>query len=271
MKLRCPRCQSLVEVQGRRDQGVVTSCSGCGVRLRARAEQIRGNDPGSAAAPAPAPPRPLTVGSSPALDVASARARYWWSEVARPWLRAEGAEIGDVEPALWWRDATLVLATPLDFGDGDPLATVRESLLQGIRVVEPSIQAVVWEYWEPGLRRRRAHEHVLTDATDVGFASAQVSIARSMRTSLSGTGHDSIFTELAVAGDSRRRLWLVSRDPYFRSRVGSTPGAASSLHEAVARATGRKTTDYTVVIDPSWPWPWRSVMDNERIHASEVG
>lgn len=44
-----------------------------------------------------------------------------------------------------------------------------------------------------------------------------------------------LFTNLSVAGVGKHRLWLVTASPRYQEAIGTTPRAASALHEAVRK------------------------------------
>ena len=194
-----------------------------------------------------------------AAAVAVRLRRFWLGEAMRSPVVAE-SDLGEV-----WRKvavsrvaSALVLHTPYDFGQGDPLASgLGELLARRVkRLSSGAVREVTWRFDPVALkpvRRTRSSELDVHAPEDPGLEEYDDVLAR-LRARLPGdTGPEAraALGELVLAGVSRHRLWLAAPDEAAELAVRRTPGAAYALHAAVG-AVQKAEPLYRVVVDGSY-------------------
>ena len=201
-----------------------------------------------------------TTGELPlsAAAVAVRLRRFWLGEA--PGQRVvRTSDLGEV-----WREvkvkrtaSTLVLYTPYNFGDGDPLAGRLGSYLTR-RVHELSagaVREVTWLFDERAtrpVRRARSTDLDIHAPEDPAVEEYDDVLAR-LRRGIPAETPDAatqVLHTLSLVGVSRHRIWFAAPDAGSEQAVGRTPGAAYALHAAV-RAVQRAEPLCRVVVDPS--------------------
>jgi hypothetical protein len=197
--------------------------------------------------------RPLS-----AAAVAVRLRRFWLGPAARsPTVRA--SDLGEVwrEVAVQRVASTLVLLTPYDFGQGDPLAgDLGDYLARRVtRLSGGAVREVAWRYDEAAVRpvrRARSTELDVHAPGDPGLDEYD-DVLRRLRKHLPDDTSEVArlaLGQLGLAGVSRHRVWLAASDEAAERAVRTTAGAAYALHRAV-RGVQKAEPLYRVVVDPS--------------------
>ncbi|WP_299449214.1 hypothetical protein [uncultured Serinicoccus sp.] len=188
--------------------------------------------------------------------VVAQRLRRLWTDELGPWLDAEGHDLGSAWPgcSLERRGKVLLIHVPYDFGQGDPLAEIKDEFVErvagatGGRVDQVKIIDRSASRFVPPKRRAGSSGLDVFHAGDpVGGLHAvaseirrRLSVVDSTRPALSGLG---------LVATSRWRMWFVAESAEARRLVGSTPGAAFAIHDAVRRWQGTPDPQWDVIDD----------------------
>lgn len=188
--------------------------------------------------------------------VVAQRLRRLWTDGLGPWLEAEDHDLGSAWPecSLERRGKILLIHAPYDFGQGDPLAGINDELVErvagatGGRVDQVKIIDRSASRFVPPKRRAGS------SAVDVFHAGDPIgdlhAIASGIRRRLEVVDSTCpVLSALGLAAVSRWRVWLVADSADTRRKVGSTPGAAFAIHDAVRRWQGTPDPQWDVIED----------------------
>lgn len=211
----------------------------------------------SAPTPSALPREPSPPAASPLDDVVVAqRLRRLWTDEIGPWLTKVEHDLGGAWDAcsLERRGKALLIHAPYDFGDGDPLLGIRDSLLQRVagatagRVDQVKIVDRSASRMTPPRRRAASSPLDIFHAGDPtgGLAATAAEIGRRLKVE---PAVRPALAELGLAGVSRWRVWLVAPSPEVRRAVRSTPGAAYPVHDALRRWQSTSDPQWDVIDD----------------------
>jgi len=146
------------------------------------------------------------------------------------------------------------LWTPFDFGIGTPLEGIADEFAgRLVAATDGRIDRVRVTFGAPPSTRPADGATSDTNVFDPGdpgpeaCAAAATALGRRMPSELSVQA-TAVISRLSVAGVSQRRVWLAAPSAAAAKAVGSTPGAAYALREAV-RKWQKKDPLYAAYVD----------------------
>ncbi|MFC6420988.1 hypothetical protein [Ornithinimicrobium tianjinense] len=197
-------------------------------------------------------------GRSALGDVAIAvRLRRAWVEEVGPFLDDIDHDLARLWPATHLRRRGLVLdlGTPVDFGLGDPFGDgVGETILRMLgSATHGAIRDLTWHHnaaMGPPTRQKAGRLDVFAPGDPVDMKLEQASAAISKRLRVESEAAAEALGGLRVAAVGRHMVWLAATDDRAAKAIGTTPGAASGLYEAV-RKWQKATPKYCTYADES--------------------
>jgi len=195
---------------------------------------------------------------TPLDDVAIAvRLRRAWTDELAPWLLGLDHDLGHgwQATAVQRSGLSMDLLTPFDFGIGTPLEGIADEFAARlVAATDGRIDRVRVTF--RGSTKTKTRRRGATSDTNVfdpgdpepeACAAAATALGRRMPSELSVQA-TAVISRLSVAGVSQHRVWLAAPSAEAATAVGSTPGAAYALREAV-RKWQQKDPLYAAYVD----------------------